>query len=251
MHAYKDAIRRTGGAYILYPGVDDKPTTFKGFHEVLPGLGAFAIRPSEENSGVQHLINFITEVKNHFLNRATQRENIATKTYEITKDGISDSLHEPIPEFINGKKLIPNETFILVGFYNSSEQYEWIKKGKYNFRMGSGNGSLVLDKETVAAKYLLLHTHGDKTSGDIWKITSKGPKVYSRLNLEKKGYPKATDAADYEKHYLILDIEKVEDKEFKNQVWDFHKLGNYNSGRVSSKPFTATLTELMKVKVTV
>ena len=48
MHAYRDAIRRSAGAYVLYPGNagDGKRfDEFVGFHEVLPGLGAFAIRP--------------------------------------------------------------------------------------------------------------------------------------------------------------------------------------------------------------
>jgi hypothetical protein len=31
--------------------------------------------------------------------------------------------------------------------------------------MGSGNGSLTLDLETVSSKYLLLHTSGDTVSG--------------------------------------------------------------------------------------
>ena len=34
MHTYKDAIRRTGGAYILYPGDTNKQ--MKGFHEIIP-----------------------------------------------------------------------------------------------------------------------------------------------------------------------------------------------------------------------
>ena len=245
MHAYKDAIRRTGGAYILYPGIDVEPTNFKGFHEVLPGLGAFAIRPSEQNSGIQYLINFITEVKNHFLNRATQRENIASKTYEITKNGKSNVLHEPIPEYIDEKKLIPNETYVLVGFYNDQTQYDWIiKKRLYNFRMDSGNGSLVLDKETVSAKYLLLHTHKEKASGDLWKIVSRGPKVFSKENLIKKGY---TDPS--QDYYLVIELEKVDLKDFGNNIWDFRKLKNYNTGNAAAKPFTASLTELMKVSV--
>jgi predicted component of viral defense system (DUF524 family) len=41
MHAYKDAIRRTGGAYILYPGTEQK--AFRGFHEIIPGLGALPL----------------------------------------------------------------------------------------------------------------------------------------------------------------------------------------------------------------
>jgi len=243
MHAYKDAIRRTGGAYILYPGTDDQPTTFKGFHEILPGLGAFAIRPSEENSGIHHLIDFISEIKNHFLNRATQRENISTKTYQITKDGLSNKLNEPIPEYINGEKLIPDETYVLIGFYNGTKQHNWIiNKKKYNFRMGSGNGSLILDKETVSAKYLLLHTHKDETSSELWKIVSIGPKVYSKENLIKKGYD--SPSQDY---YLVIDLEKVNDSDFININWNFKELSNYNSGHAAAKPYTSTLTELMSV----
>ncbi|MGN1256423.1 MAG: DUF2357 domain-containing protein, partial [Bacteroidaceae bacterium] len=44
MHAYKDAIRRTSGAYILYPGTVER--RLKGFHEIIPGLGAFCLTPS-------------------------------------------------------------------------------------------------------------------------------------------------------------------------------------------------------------
>ncbi len=243
MHAYKDAIRRTGGAYILYPGTDDQPTTFKGFHEILPGLGAFAIRPSEKNSGIHHLIDFISEIKNHFLNRATQRENISTKTYQITKDGLSNKLNEPIPEYIDGDKLIPDETYVLVGFYNDKKQYEWITNKKmYNFRMGTGNGSLILDKETVSAKYLLLHTHNEDESSEIWRIISKGPKVYSKQNLVKKGYN--FPSQDY---YLVIELEKVNDSDFINTNWKFKELSNYDSGHAAAKPYTSTLTELMSV----
>ncbi|MGA0334372.1 MAG: DUF2357 domain-containing protein, partial [Kiritimatiellia bacterium] len=45
MHAYRDAIRRSAGAYVLYPGADAGEKPFKGFHELLPGLGAFPLRP--------------------------------------------------------------------------------------------------------------------------------------------------------------------------------------------------------------
>lgn len=242
MHAYKDAIRRTSGAYVLYPGNTNK--RLKGFHEVLPGLGAFPIKPSENSSETIHLENFLKEVLSHFLNNASQRENIASKSYNIHKNKNPNVISESIPEYINGEKLIPDETYVLVGFYNTPEQYNWIKKGKYNFRMGSGNGSLILDKETVSASYLLLHTHGDKSSSNIWKITSRGPKVYSKSNLIKKGYPNPSQ--DY---YLVIDIEKVDKSEFNYSEWEFKNLKNYNSGHASAKPFTATLTELIKTKI--
>ncbi|WP_299271803.1 DUF2357 domain-containing protein [uncultured Psychroserpens sp.] len=243
MHAYKDAIRRTSGAYILYPGEIDKP--LRGFHEVLPGLGAFPIKPLENANETRYLKNFINEVLDHFLNRTTQRENISAKTYQIIKDKPNDSLQEPIPEYLDGKKIIPDETYVLVGFYNNQKQYDWISnKRLYNFRMGSGNGSLVLDKETVSAKYLLLHTHREQSSGNLWKIVSKGPKVYSKENLIKKGY--TNPSQDY---YLVIELEKVNLSEFGKNKWNFKKLKNYNLGNASAKPFTTTLTELIQQKV--
>ena len=241
MHAYKDAIRRTGGAYVLYPG--DKSLNRKGFHEIIPGLGAFPVRPSKNDSGIGELKSFILKIIEHFVNRASQRENLASKIYTIHKNVTPNIIKERIPEYINDEKLIPDETFVIVGFYNTQEQYNWIKNGKYNFRMGSGNGSLILDKETVLASYLLLHTHGDKSSGDIWKITSKGPKVYSKENLIKKGY--TNPQQDF---YLVIDIIQVDKTEFNNNEWEFKNLKNYNSGHASAKPFTASLTELLSVK---
>ncbi|MCT4665116.1 MAG: DUF2357 domain-containing protein [Flavobacteriales bacterium] len=239
MHAYKDAIRRTSGAYVLYPGDTNKE--LKGFHEILPGLGAFSVKPSEKSNETKYLERFLKEVLNHFLNQASQRENIAAKSYDIHENENPNIINEPIPEYVNSQKLIPDETYVLVGFYNTKKQYDWIKKGKYNFRMGSGNGSLILDKETVSSSYLLLHTHKENSSGDLWKITSRGPRVYSKEDLIKKGYPNPSQ--DY---YLVIEIEKVIAEEFEAVTWNFKELKNYSSGRASAFPFTVTLTELMK-----
>lgn len=246
MHAYKDAIRRTGGAYVLYPG--DKSINQKGFHEIIPGLGAFPVKPSKTDSGIGELKAFILEIIEHFINRASQREKIAYRTFDIYKNPPESEnvVKEPLPEPYNtNRDLIPDDTFILVGYYNSPEQYNWIQqKGLYNFRMGSGTGSLILDKETVSSKYLLLHTIGDTDSGDLWKIVSKGPKVYSKADLIRKGYPSPS-----QDNYLVIQIEPVTDSEFENVSWNFRNLENYSTGRASAFPFTTSLTELMKNKI--
>jgi predicted component of viral defense system (DUF524 family) len=246
MHAYKDAIRRTGGAYVLYPG--DKSINQKGFHEIIPGLGAFPVKPSKTDSGIGELKAFILEIIEHFINRASQREKIAFRTFDIYKNPpeTDNAVKEPLPEPYNtNRDLIPDDTFVLVGYYNSVEQYDWIQRtGLYNFRMGSGSGSLVLDKETVSSKYLLLHTSGDTDSGNLWKIVSRGPKVFSKDDLIRKGYP-----APSQDNYLVNQIEPVTDTEFENVSWDFRKLSNYSTGRASAFPFTSSLTELMKNKI--
>ena len=243
MHAYKDAIRRTGGAYVLYPGTEQ--STKIGFHEILPGLGAFSVKPSKTNVETKHLEFFIDRVIEHFIDRATQRENMASKTYAVHKINNPKKLNEPIPEYLGNKKLIPDDTSILIGYYNSEEQYEWITfKKLYNFRMGTGNGSLILDKATVSAKFLLLHGKGAQSSNDLWRIVSKGPKVYSKENMIATGY--VNPSSD---HYLVIEIEKVDLNEFGNAGWDFKALFNYKKGRGSAVPFTASLTELMGVKI--
>ncbi|MBL7754242.1 MAG: DUF2357 domain-containing protein [Chitinophagaceae bacterium] len=246
MHAYKDAIRRTGGAYVLYPG--DKSINQKGFHEIIPGLGAFPVKPLKADSGIGELKAFILEIIEHFINRASQREKIAYRTFDIYKNPPeSDNVvNEALPEPFNANRdLIPDDTFVLVGYYNSQEQYNWIQRtGLYNFRMGSGTGSLILDKETVSSRYLLLHTRGDTDSDDLWKIVSSGPKVYSKDDLIRKGYP-----APSQDNYLVIQIEPVTDSEFEDVSWDFRNLSNYMNGRASAFPFTTSLTELMKNKI--
>lgn len=246
MHAYKDAIRRTGGAYVLYPG--DTSIKQKGFHEIIPGLGAFPVKPSKTDSGVGELKAFILDIIEHFINRTSQREKIAYHTFDIYKSppDPDNLINDSLPEAYNtNRDLIPDNIFVLVGFYRSQEQYDWIKKNKlYNFRAGSGAGSLILDKETVSSKYLLLHTTDDSVSGEFWKIVSKGPKVYSKENLISLEYPSPS-----QDNYLLIQIEPVTDIEFKNVKWDFKKLKNYNSGFASAYPYTASLSDLMKHKL--
>jgi predicted component of viral defense system (DUF524 family) len=64
MHAYKDAIRRTGGAYILYPGTENQ--VIHGFHEIIPGLGAFAISPKDYDKSIQAFLTFLDDVVDNF-----------------------------------------------------------------------------------------------------------------------------------------------------------------------------------------
>lgn len=247
MHAYKDAIRRTGGAYILYPG--DQSINRKGFHEIIPGLGAFPVKPSKTDSGVGELKAFLLEIIDHFINRASQREKIAYRKYSIFREPprFGDLVKEKLPEPYNANRgLIPDYTFVLVGYYNSQEQYDWIMKNNlYNFRMGSGVGSLILDKETVSAKYLLLHTLGDSESGRLMRIISRGPRVYSKSDLIKKGYPSKPS----QENYLVIQVERAIEPEFENVSWDFKKLINYSTGRASAFPFTTSLAELMKHRI--
>jgi len=248
MHAYKDAIRRTGGAYVLYPG--DASVNKKGFHEIIPGLGAFPVRPSKTDDGIGDLKDFILEVVNHFINRASQREKIAYRTYDVYKNKPrkEDVVNEALPETYGvNRSLIPDDTFVLLGYCKSEDHFNWyIKNGIYNFRMNDRSGSLILDEKTVKAKYLILRRNGK--ANDVFKIISQGPNVYNKNKMIEMGYPNPG-----ENEYLVIKIEKKETSELGTTGWDFRKLEKYkqlendekNPHKLAGIPFTVTLTELM------
>lgn len=66
MHTYNDAIRRTIGSYVLYPGdvaaSEIGGKVFSLYDEILPGVGAFAIKPSISAQGENELRSFITSL---------------------------------------------------------------------------------------------------------------------------------------------------------------------------------------------
>ena len=248
MHAYKDAIRRTGGAYVLYPGT--LPLQKKGFHEIIPGLGAFPIRPSKTDDGTAHLKKFITEVIEHFTNRTSQREKHAYRTFDIHKDKPSDDsiVNDLLPEnYGSNRGLFADEVYVLVGFYKSPAHLEWIKKnGIYNFRMNSPRGSLKLNNEVINARYLLLHSTDDKHSDLLYRISQNNFEVKTKKELQDLLYPDPRTEL-----YLTTQIDFEIDIELKGLNWEFMKLKNYKTGRASALPFTCSLKELLDHRINV
>ena len=69
---------RTSGAFVLYPGGDEEPVQRKQYHEILPGLGAFVMRPTEngraEDTTALALRQFIEDVIDHVAAEGTDQE---------------------------------------------------------------------------------------------------------------------------------------------------------------------------------
>jgi predicted component of viral defense system (DUF524 family) len=253
MHAYKDAIRRTGGAYILYPG--DKSIQFRGFHEIIPGLGAFTINPSLTNTGVGELSLFLDKVIENLLDRTSQRERIINKNHQILKDQSSsyESSHVRLPQQFDKIKLDLEDTYVLVGYLKSDQHSSWcISNGMYNFRMNDANGSLVLTKEVVSAKYLLLREYGQPFADKLFRILGDGPKVYSKKKLIDLGY-----ASPSKDEYLIFKIEPIVEPELTLLKWDYKKLQEFEEimeGKGSiyekvGKPFVTSFRNLVRVGI--
>ncbi len=89
MHAYNDAIRRTAGSYVLYPG-EKRFAPFCKFHELIPGVGAFVVKPVGENDKVRasvELGRFIREAI-HLRRRPGSNLNNLRETEHAIASGI-------------------------------------------------------------------------------------------------------------------------------------------------------------------
>lgn len=241
MHTYKDAIKRTGGAYVLYPGTENHIKF--GFHEIIPGLGAFAISPKNENLCLGKFISFLDDVIENFLDRTSQRENLAYHTYSILQQK-STNLYESLPEpYGINRDLLPNKTFVLIGYYKNEEHLKWILKSNlYNTRTGTGNGSLKLNTQFTSARYLLLHG----SLGQYFiKMNTVGPRILSKQDLINKEYPGIPQG----EYYIVFALEKEKTEyEFTNMRWNLSEITNHK-GHQRGVPDTILLSDLMKHRI--
>ncbi len=249
MHAYKDAIRRTSGAYVLYPGDENKE--MRGFHEIIPGLGAFSIRPGHWYEDSNYLKQFLAEIKAHLLDRTSNREKLSYYQHKIHEKANEGMLMESLPEPVgDNRSFIPDETMVLVGFYKNQKHLDWITQNYlYNFPAGTSNGSIHLSHDIVAAKYLLLHDH--KLNAQLYKLTAIGPAFYGYEDMNSKGYPfdnstKKKEEENKKKSYLVFQInQRGIEKELEKYYWepnDIPQLHNSSGFRYS----VIKLSELMK-----
>jgi predicted component of viral defense system (DUF524 family) len=243
MHAYRDAIRRTAGAYILYPGNNSQVK--RGFHEILPGLGAFSIRPNRMGSGEMYLENFLRDVSQHLLNRASHRELSSYHIHRIHRDGESERIAQLLPEPLGDRRaLLPSETLVLIGYFKGKDHLEWIERvRKYNVRTGTARGALHISKELAATRYLLLYTEGEAITARLYQLEDTGPIMCSRGELLSMGYPSPNN--DF---YLVFSIKGEPEIEFSNYQWEAGKLAEY-SVELKGAPFTVTVSDLMKVAI--
>ena len=122
MHTYNDAIRRTAGSYVLYPGDDTKGKEFHIYDEVLPGVGAFAIKPSIKVRSESALKAFIRNVFVHNAGSDTRFNRINYYMNMVLSEPGSK------PNINSGKSAAENE-IIVVGY---------IKEPYYNFLLENG-----------------------------------------------------------------------------------------------------------------
>ncbi len=144
MHCYRDAIHRTAGAYVLYPGKHADGKTFRGFHEIIPGLGAFPLRPNAGDEG--EIEKFLDKVLGVLCDRLSQWENFTYQKHKTFRTEIKDrgpDKYDGLGELdIDAKRInIAEGRFstdflyksVLYGTTHGEQQIKWIEKhGIYN-----------------------------------------------------------------------------------------------------------------------
>ena len=241
MHAYRDAIRRTAGAYVVYPGARNQ--RWRGFHEIIPGLGAFGVRPADDNDGTAELEEFIREVIAHACDRVTQSERESYHRYVIHDEtpGMAPVVRMPQKEREGELRARPPaETYVLACWVESNEHLKWmLSSGLCNVRAGARPGSLRLDARVGGARYVLLHGRKKSVVDGLLEMTSEGPRVFSGADLTRAGYPLVT----HSEFYLAYNVRQSPD--FRGYTWDIDALLSGRTRHASAKPYTVRLSELL------
>lgn len=185
MHVYRDAIRRSAGAYVIYPG--DEKASYRLYHEILPGLGAFAVRPTEtgDAQGTTLLYDFIADVLDHVASQATQYERSRFWHREAYQNCFQVDRPVPAVPFLERP---PADTFVLLGYVKSKEHMEWIHRNlRYNLRADGRTGTVGLRSRELGTDLVLLY--GPMfTQPEIWRVDGE-PEVWTRARMQFSGYP--------------------------------------------------------------
>lgn len=263
MHAYRDAIKRSQGAYVLYPGRANAAVKLKGFHEILPGLGAFGVAPDEYGAaqGLESLETFLDEVLAHLGNRTTAQERVSyhvAESYVLKEERVSYGslvLAEQDEMSETRRALPPSEHHVVVAWYNTPEQLAWtLAKGIANVRLGDRPGSWHIPPEMATARHLLLRTHGSKVADGLFRLTKPGYKVYSASDLIKTGYPGAAGGEIYAVFEVEFDVaytgQKWDGEELWKQIQIFESRRSYRKVNInlrrSPDPRVMSLQELLR-----
>lgn len=274
MHAYRDAIKRSQGAYVLYPGRGNEPENLKGFHEILPGLGAFAVSPDKDGAALgfyldparkgKSLEEFLDEMLAHLGNRTTAQERVSyhvSESYMLREDPVQYGglrLQETDIYGSDYRALPPAEHMVLVAWYKDEKQLSWTRaKGLAVVRLGKRQGSWKVQPEFSEARHLLLHSRGGKSAPGLWKLRSAGYKVFTDIELKSTGYPGLAGG----QIYAVFEVESDPNwnlvewnrKGLIRAIRDFesrirHKLV-HNIGRRSAYPRILPLKDLLKARM--
>ncbi len=214
MHTYNEAIRRTAGSYVLYPGNTGEVNNFKRFHEILPGVGAFVARPLMNGDsdriamqGDDELRNFIEDVLNIQQDKFSQLYRLNYWTHETVKE--PPAVYEKISAATDIRQP-PHDTTVLLGFMRDETMAELcLEKRCFYFHAINQDGrpSGNIDLAKLRAEYLVPYV-GMKSLD--WMARIHSIKLIKRQQLLNKLGKREDDGSFLRSdslHYFVMDLD--------------------------------------------
>jgi predicted component of viral defense system (DUF524 family) len=282
MHAYKDAIKRSQGAYVLYPGRATAPVKFRGFHEIIPGLGAFGVAPDANGAaqGMEALEEFLDDALRHLCNRTTAQERLSfhvAESYMQSEPPVPHgALHLSEADIYGAeyRALPPAEHMVLVAWYRNEAQrtLAGADDGFTYVRLGRRSGALHVHPNISRVRHLLLRTEGGTVAPGLMLLREPGLRVYTRSQLRAELQKRVgargvaawegSAAVDDEEHIYAV-FQTCLDPTYAGQQWDGATLMDLieafesdvrnrpvvNLGRTSPYPRIISLRDLLKARL--
>lgn len=244
MHTYNDAIRRTIGSYVLYPGAGnserERQTVYRLYDEILPGVGAFAMKPGNIVAGRNELRKFIVDLleakgtSNSRLNRLRYYSEIilhepSIASLDMRKSGVAldktwkdkiDGKQECIIGYIRaGRENSYYESLERCGAFHENEEFI------FYFYAIKGTNVYAHHKDIFKARYFRFYTNniGETNTYNLRpvlcsveanELMSKGELV-NRLN--NRGL-KTSEEEHYADFYYVLTVKVIDDSLSRKEI---------------------------------
>jgi predicted component of viral defense system (DUF524 family) len=234
MHAYRDAIRGSAGAYVIFPG-DRSGVPFREFAEPLPGLGAFALRPGEDGAiGRGDLEAFLREAFEHVADRASQDERYRYWRAVVRGQPEPGGRGDALPQL----SVPPRDADLLCRFFTNRDEHEWVSQIQlYAIPADEAFGGLGAGARELGAFWALFG--GPDFRPRLW--SREGPWfVQSAEQLEDAGHPRIEARA-----YLCATVLPAPDEPEWLAEIELHAL-RAKSGHGANEQFIATWAELLE-----
>ena len=197
MHAYRDAVKRSVGAYVLYPGTED--ALYREYQEILPGLGAFPLRPVDAGvaDGAIPIKVFLEEVLEHVALQVTQHERGRYWLREAYDSQVVIPSRAPVARFLSAP---PADTLVLLGFVKNELHWNWVLQTKrYNLRAYGHRGFVGVESKKLACDIVILSCPSlGKTR--MARLVGR-PEIIDKERMEGLGYP------DPRGHYFCFTLD--------------------------------------------
>ena len=231
MHTYNDAIRRTVGSYVLYPGNENnfnRNEQSSVYDEILPGVGAFAIRPGNKNAGHEEIKKFVRQIIDFKANEASRKSRSTYFENMVISSASQNNLVKPTPK---------EELFMALFLRN--DYFDWLKENHFIPAGESDTSFINLEDGLYFYYYAIRDGYVYPLHKDISKVT--------KFCASTKDFGTETDISKYNYLPFVADIistQLVSAEQLRSKL----KSMNHGKGYEPVKPFNAQFYYMVKVQ---